>query len=208
MNKGIRSTKLMIILLLILAFAFQADAAGFETDLDADGKIERIELDSSKSKSLRVYRGETLLWESVPAKWKPWKLSVADVDGDGKREIIVGVFKSTKFFPKPHNCLFVYGWSGSKGFPKWLGSSLGRPFTDFVFADLDDFPGRELVALEKTLDGKRGLSVYHWNSFGFTKYLDFGAWKNAEVVNMLNKKITIEADGKPLVLDLENSWRN
>jgi len=190
--------------LTILSMTGFAGANVIETDLDADGRLERIEIDTSRKMSLRVTRGNELLWESVPSKWKPWKLLIADVDGDGRKEIAVGVFKSTKFFPQPHNCLFIYGWSGENGFPKWLGSSLGSPFSDFMFAELDDYPGSELVALESTLEGKQSLAVYHWNSFGFTRYMKFGPWTRASLVRKEKKSIVLEADGEPLVIDLEN----
>ena len=110
-------------------------------------------------------------------------LAVADVDGDGRREIVVGIFKATKFFRKPHNCLFIYDWKGDRAQPKWLGSSLGRPFTDFLFADLDaGAPGDELIALETTLTGKKSLAVYHWNSFGFTLDWERGEWRSANLL--------------------------
>ncbi len=103
-----------------------------EADLDLDGRVERIDIDRDREQTLQIRRGKKLLWEGVPAAWKPWKIEIADADGDGQFEIIVGVFKATKFFTKPHNCLFIYGFSGKSAFPKWLGSSLSRPFTDFT----------------------------------------------------------------------------
>ncbi|MDH3529111.1 MAG: hypothetical protein OEQ28_06070 [Acidobacteriota bacterium] len=202
------SNRILTVVLIISCCALVSHAEMIETDLDVDGSVERIEIDTTKAMSLRVFRGNRLLWEAVPKQWKPWKLAIADVDGDGKREIAVGVYKSTKFFPKPHNCLFIYGWSGEKGYPKWLGSSLGRQFTDFVFVGLDDYAGTELVAVETTLDGKQSLAVYHWNSFGFTRYLDFGPWAEADLVEATGTNIELRADGESLVIDLEKKWRN
>lgn len=179
-----------------------------ETDLDLDGIKESIELNSGREKTLQIRRGETLLWQGVPARWQPWKLRIADVDGDGKLEIAVGVFKSTKFFPKPHNCLFIYGFDKNRAFPKWLGSALSRPFTDFMFADLDGKSGAdELIATETTLEGKRSLAVYDWDSFGFTKKWQRGDWNSIEIINAADGKIIVEADGKRIVLT-ESKARN
>lgn len=169
-----------------------------EADLDFDGKTERIDLNSEREQTLQIWRGKRLLWQGVPSRWKPWKLEIADVDGDGQREIIVGIFKATKFFPKAHNCLFVYGWAGGRAHPKWLGSSLARPFTDFLFANLDNETGDELVALETTLDEKKSLAVYRWNSFGFTLDRRRGEWGSARILGAKKGEVSVEADGKQI----------
>ncbi len=172
-----------------------------ETDLDSDGKFERINLKNNRQNTLQIRHGKKLLWEGVPMRWKPWKLQIADVDGDGINEIIVGVYKPTKFFPKPHNCLFVYGWRNNKAYPKWLGSSLSRPFTDFQFANLDGEKGDELIALETTLKGKKSLGIYRWDSFGFTLQKKRGEWKNIESFEVKNGNISVEADGKNILIE-------
>jgi poly-gamma-glutamate synthesis protein (capsule biosynthesis protein) len=172
-----------------------------KVDLDSDGKPESINLNSERQNSLEIRHEEKLLWQGVPANWKPWKLDIADVDGDGIKEIILGVFKSTKFFPKPHNCLFIYGWNGQQAFPKWLGSSLSRAFTDFIFADLDNRKkGDELIALEKTLEGKKGLTIYNWNGFGFTANRREGDWKTAKILGIKNGSVAVEADGQQIFI--------
>lgn len=192
------------LILLFGLFSINASAQtikkSIDTDLDSDGKVERIDLDADREQTLQIRQGNKLLWQGVPARWKPWKIEIADVDGDGKREIIVGVFKSTKFFPKPHNCLFIYGFNGDTAFPKWLGSSLSRPFTDFTFADLNDEGGDELIAMETTLEGKMSLSVYHWNSFGFTLDWRRGDWQTATLLGVEEGLIQVEADGKDIFL--------
>lgn len=172
-----------------------------EVDLDSDGKLESIVLDSKYPKSLQIRQNAKLKWQGVPAKWKPWKLDIADVDGDGVKEIVIGVFKSTKFFSKPHNCLFIYGWNGKKAFPKWLGSSLSRPFTEFMFADLDNQKGDELIAMETTLKGKKSISVYKWNGFGFTVEWRQGDWDTAKILDIENGQISVKANGEKILID-------
>ena len=192
------------LILMVCLSSFNASADSYkrsiEADLDLDGKVERIDLNASHEKTLQIRRGKRLLWQGVPAAWKPWKIEIADVDGNGRSEIILGVFKATKFFTTPHNCLFIYEFSGETAFPKWLGSSLSRPFTDFIFADLDNEAGDELIAMETTLRERKGVAVYHWNSFGFTLERRRGEWLSAKIVGLEKGMILIEADGQQILI--------
>lgn len=196
-----------LVTVLVIVGSLQSHASSFkavvDSDLDRDGRIERIDLDSKREMTLQISRGGKAVWSGVPSKWKPWKLQIADVDGDGNLEIAIGVFKSTKFFPKPHNCLFIYGWSGDEALPKWLGSSLGRPFTEFLFADLDDVPGDELLAIETARDRKTSIAVYRWDSFGFTLVRRHGEWARAEILDAGRRRISIKTDGGTFVLPFD-----
>lgn len=180
-----------------IVFGVQYSAIKY-ADLDHDGRIETIDVDSERPSALEIRRNRKLLWSGVSSGWKPWKLEIADVDGDGKPEIVLGVFKSTKFFPQPHNCLFIYGWALDHAYPKWLGSSLARPFTDFLFADLDEQPGTELFAVETSLDGRKSIGVYRWNGFGFTLERRTGDWHTAKILGSQDGQISVEADGEHL----------
>lgn len=171
--------------------------------LGKDGQRETIVLDREKDPALSVRRGKKLLWQGVPARWQPWKLMVADVDGDGLYEIIVGVYKATRYFPQPHNCLFIYGWDGRRAAPKWLGSTLSKPFTDFTFADLNRDGHQELVAIETMRDGKQSVGVYSWNGFGFTLDRQRGAWRAAKLITDERGGIVVEADGERIALTKE-----
>ncbi len=200
-NRALQPIALILLIgLSSISASTQLVKRSIKADLDLDGKVEQIHLNGSQEQTLQIRRGKKLLWQGVPAKWKPWKIEIADVDGDGRREMIVGVFKATKFFAKPHNCLFIYGFAGETAFPKWLGSSLSRPFTDFTFADMDNEGGDELIAMETTLEGRLSLAVYHWNSFGFTLDWHRGEWQTAKIVDVENGLILVEADGKDISL--------
>ncbi len=167
-------------------------------DLEGDGPREKIVLDARRDPSLEVWRGGKRLDGNVPRRWKPWKLLTADVDGDGRRDIIVGVHKATRFFKQPHNCVFVYNWGGRRITPKWLGSSLSRPFSDFLFANMDGDRADELIALETLRDGKKCVVVYSWAGFGFALDWQRGAWTNAKIVAATRNQLLVEADGKRL----------
>lgn len=178
----------------------RSDIVSLEFDLDGDGQRESIRLDKESDPSLSILHGSKIMWRGVPARWKAWKLAVADVDGDGQREIIVGVYKATRYFPKPHNCLFIYGWDGQGARPKWLGSSLSRPFVDFAFVDTDRDGQQELAAIERKRDGRYCLAVYSWNGFGFTLDWQRGDWQEARLIESTVERIIVEADGARVTL--------
>lgn len=169
-------------------------------DLDGDGTLERLVLDRKANLALSIWRGNARLWQGIPARWKPWKIATGDVDGDGKPEILVGVHKATRFFPKPHHCLFVYGWDGRQAFPRWLGSSLSQPFTDFALANLDEDPGHELLSIEVTRDGRRCARIYSWRGFGFVADRQEGPWRQARVLASQKNRIVLQANGRRVVI--------
>lgn len=151
-------------------------------DLDGDGVQERVVLDAAQSWTLRVYQGATLRSVAVPGRWRPWKLALADADGDGRLDIAVGVHKGTRYFPQPHNCLFLYRWSGKRLEPLWLGSSLSRPFEDFCFAEGRPGEPWPLFALERDRTGRLSVARYRWNGFGYTLLDRKGSWKSARLL--------------------------
>jgi hypothetical protein len=172
-----------------------------EVDLDRDGRRERVVLEpgrkgDERTHTLEVWREGKRLWAGVPRGWRPWKLAAADVDGDGRQEIGVGIHKSTRYFPQPHNCLFVYRFVRDTVVPRWLGSSLSKPFTDFTFTDLDGDPADELVAVETTREGRQCVAVYSWSGFGFALDRQRGAWKTARLLGTEHGKVTLEADSR------------
>jgi hypothetical protein len=100
----------------------------------------------------------------------PWKIMLADVDGDGIVEVCVGVWKKTRYDPRYDNRLFIYGFEEGRLYPKWLGSRLSSPFVDFSFYDMDNDGTDELVALEIQRNRQKRIMIYKWQSFGFITY--------------------------------------
>lgn len=106
--------------------------------------------------------------EPVISKSYPmWKHIVADLDGDGSDELLLGIWshKVRHDEPQPHKTIWVLSWE-QRWVETWRGSALARPLSDFVTGDLDGDEKEELVSLERA-DGRWVLAVYRWNGFGF-----------------------------------------
>ena len=117
---------------------------------------------------------DTLYWLN---DWKlpypVYQFQTGDVDGDGSIDAMVGVVKSTRFYPQKARRLFIFKQVTSssqslgdadrqKARPLWMGSKLGGILEDFRFKD-----GR-IRALESTTDSLYVVSDYKWGGFGMS----------------------------------------
>ena len=96
-----------------------------------------------------------------------YQFRVGDVDGDGIEEALVGVVKSTRFFPEKGNRLFVFKNRDGRVRPLWMGSRLGEELVDYCVAD------GKLLSIEKCRNGQYNLDEWEWSRFGprFSKYI-------------------------------------
>lgn len=97
-------------------------------------------------------------------------------DADGWPDVALGVRKKARYHPRLENRPFIYSWNGKTLLPKWRGSRLSRPFTDFTLGDWDGDGTDELVAVERTREGAVALRGYEWNGFGYTGVWDSPAY--------------------------------
>lgn len=101
------------------------------------------------------------------ASIKPLKVLAGDIDGDGRAEIGVCVYKTTKFHPVFAKRPFFYDLKNGELEPVWLGSRLARPFDDYRLFDLDGDGIDEIVSIESEQNGHKLLALYDWKGFGF-----------------------------------------
>lgn len=97
----------------------------------------------------------------------PWKLMIADVDGDGRSELCAGVKKATRFDHLIKNRLFVFNMQGAVFWPKWLGSELHLDIVDFDFAAPDTSGRQKLLLLANCDPIHLCIASYQWDEFGF-----------------------------------------
>lgn len=157
--------------------------------------VAEVTLTSSADPTVCVRVGGRLLASGVPARWRPWRLELADVAGDGKVHIVVGVVKSTRYRPAPHNCLFVLQPREGRLAPVWLGSALSRPFVDFAYGRGRAGIGAALYALERARDGSIGAAAYRWNGFGYTLAYRMGRWRSARFLRAA-RGVAVRGDGR------------
>ena len=89
-----------------------------------------------------------------------YQFQTGDVDGNGSIDALVGVIKSTRFYPEKGRRLFIFKNKRARIRPLWLGSKLGGILVDFRFID------NHVRSLEKTLDNKFVVAEYAWQGFG------------------------------------------
>lgn len=107
----------------------------------------------------------TLTTDSTHYEWKlpypVYRMETGDVDGNGTTEALVGVIKSTRFYPEVGRRLFVFKNYEGLVRPMWLGSKLGGTLQDFRFCN-------GLVrSLESNTKGEYTVAEYRWSGFGF-----------------------------------------
>lgn len=98
---------------------------------------------------------------------KPWKLAKGDIDGDGRDELSIGVYKKTPFHQVMAKRPFIYYYEDERLIPKWRGSRLSMPFDDYCFYDIDRDKIDELISIEVLQNGEKILDTYKWRGFGF-----------------------------------------
>jgi poly-gamma-glutamate synthesis protein (capsule biosynthesis protein) len=107
-------------------------------------------------------------WHS-PAGAQPWKIMLADINGDDIPEVCAGMHTRTPFSPMSVNQLVIYSWNAKQLLPMWQGSRLEEPFHDFTFRDTDNDGLDEFITFEKK-DGYTKTRSYQWIGFGFCEY--------------------------------------
>ena len=122
-----------------------------------------------RGRALAVYDSSSVGWRQVflddDRGFHPWALEIGEVDGDPLPEVVVAVYKATRFDPLERNRVFVFDWTEQNDlFAKWLGSRLGPSIERFALAPGPD--GRDRLFVRASApDGC--VRSYAWNGFGF-----------------------------------------
>lgn len=123
---------------------------------------------------------------SLLPRYNFWDLQVGDVDGDGRPEIALCTWSMTRRIRKYARRYFVYGWDGSDVYPRWRGSRLSRPYVQARLVRLLGIRGDALLAVEITRSGRRCLTAYRWEDFGFTGLAESAEMDAATIIDSAN----------------------
>ncbi|HEX3045721.1 MAG TPA: hypothetical protein VHY08_13270 [Bacillota bacterium] len=144
----------------------------FDLISDQGSMLLGILMDNGKTCLLAIYEETpktTLLIKNMTS-YQPWKIQFAEVDGDGKIEVCLGVFKESPLHPVLAKRLFIYNFDHDLR-PKWRGSRLSKPLVDFFFFT-NHKQETYLISTEITRDNQQCLNAYFWDQFGFTGFGD------------------------------------
>jgi hypothetical protein len=148
------------------------------------------------------------IYENDFRKLKPWKIELADIDGDNQTEILTAVRKKTHFDQTEKNRMFIFNYRQGKLTKKWTGSKIAGDWENFAAGDLVSIKGDELTFIRKTETGKR-VSVYYWYNFGFLLLAESEDYPDIREINRLGENrifLTCKERGKKrtIILKAEN----
>jgi hypothetical protein len=149
----------------------------------------RVELTTSELETVRVIANGNQIWQGIPKKWVPWKLTGGDIDGNGHPDFAVGIVKQTHLYPHPHKTIFFYEYRRGEIWPKWRGSSLAMPIEDFAYGISSKGP--RLLALQTDLERRYLLAIWRWHQFGFRLESRHGSWKHAKFGKIERQRVEI-----------------
>ena len=156
MTKGVLTTILLFSMPFVLTATAEekADSAVFSLR-QVNDTLHVLELSSKRQVSK---------W---PLPYPVYQFQTGDVDGDGKTDAMVGVIKSTRYFPEKGRRLFIFKNFEGHVRALWLGSRLGGILQDFRFVD------GLIRSLETTADNRYVVAEYQWEHFGmgFRRFL-------------------------------------
>ena len=156
MTKGVLTTILLFSMPFVLTATAEekADSAVFSLR-QVNDTLHVLELSSKQQVSK---------W---PLPYPVYQFQTGDVDGDGKTDAMVGVIKSTHYFPEKGRRLFIFKNYEGHVRALWLGSRLGGILQDFRFVD------GLIRSLETTTDNRYVVAEYQWEHFGmgFRRFL-------------------------------------
>lgn len=119
----------------------------------------------------------------------PWKVDVADIDGDNISEILIALRKTTPYDKEIKNRMFIFNYQDNILSRKWTGSRIAGIWREFYPMELLPTPGQELVFIEQAKEDMEKISIYSWFDFGFFMIADSEAYPSIQTLLMLDNNL-------------------
>jgi hypothetical protein len=171
------------VLLLLAPGAARAEAwpCAQGADADGDGKPDRVVLEATRA---GIAFGDAVV-ELPLAAPAVRSICLADLTGNGKAEVLVGVVVAASKDRRLRHRMFVYRVVPNWAEPLFLGTEGGGSLLGFGAADLDGDGKAEIIARERGDEGEQ-TRVYAWQGYGLREKVDLKAkapaWAPAPVV--------------------------
>lgn len=156
-----------------------------------------------------VFKRENDTWHRVYENdfknLMPWKVDVADIDGDSIQEILIALRKTTPYDKEIKNRMFIFNYQDNILARKWTGSRIAGIWRDFYPMELLSTPGQELVFIEQAEENMEKISIYSWFDFGFFMIADSQAYPSIQNITMKEEnalEITYYEDKQEVVRTL------
>lgn len=144
-------------------------------------------------------KGWQRIYEKDFKNFMPWKIEIADIDGDDLKEILIAVRTTTLFDKDLKNRLFVFNFNDGALVKKWTGSQISGTWRDFYTGDVFSIPGHELIFIECTENDREKISIYTWFDFGFLKVAESEAYDKIKELKTAGSnclEITYQIEGQ------------
>ena len=161
--------RLIALLLVIISCAGPTDepiADGYEltvNDRNFQGKAVLRKLSVSLGFKILLENHAGEITDETVFRYAPYRLDTADVNRDGKTDVLVGLIKSTEFDPTQKKRLFILRIDEGQLRPLWLGSKVCQELINFKALE-----GGFVQTLERTQKGNYAIGLYEWQGFGLT----------------------------------------
>lgn len=125
------------------------------------GKVVFDERTSSSGFKISLVNDSNETLDRLVFDYPLYHIDSADVDRDGKTDILVGLIKRTRFDPTKKKRLFILRIDHGQLRPLWLGSRVCQELISFKTLDQGI-----VKTLEKTRSGSYSIGLYEWRGFG------------------------------------------